>query len=135
MQRGETMKIFTSYSHEDRAQVQPIVSLLTKAGLDVWDTEKDLIPGGNWPQELAQALEQSHVMIVFLSPNSVKSPWVKREVEYALTSSNYSGRVIAVELKPTPDVPWILRKFQILRANNNPAEISKRIATALRPMA
>ena len=70
-------------------------------------------------------------MVVLLSPDSVSSDWVRREIEYALGDPNYAGRLFPVLVRPTEDVPWILRKLEILHAKDNAAEISKRIASVL----
>jgi hypothetical protein len=135
MQRGAVMKIFVSYSHEDRKQVEPIVARLMKSGFDVWDAERDLFPGDNFYEQMGKALEQSTVMIVFLSPNSMKSRSVQHEIGYALGSSNYSGRVIAVELAPNADMPWILRKFHPIRLYEHPTTAVRRLLTRVRLLA
>jgi hypothetical protein len=36
---------------------------------------------------------------------------VRYDFEYALTSLRYKDRVIPVVVRPTRDVPWILRRF------------------------
>jgi hypothetical protein len=74
-------------------------------------------------------------MVVLLSPDSVKSDSVRREIAYALGNANYAGRLFPVLLRPTEDVPWILRRLQLIHAKDNPAEISKRIASALQRVA
>lgn len=70
-------------------------------------------------------------MVVLLSPDSMKSEWVRGEIEYALGSRNYEGRLIPVLVRPTREIPWILREFQILQADD-PAKVSGVIANALK---
>jgi hypothetical protein len=135
MQKDAAMKIFVSFTHEDREQVEPIVARLTKAGFDVWDAERELFLGDNFYQEMARALDQSNVMIVFLSHNSMKSRSVPLEIGYALGSANYSGRVIAVELAPNVDMPWILRKFRPIRLYEHPTTAVRRLITRVRLLA
>ena len=71
-------------------------------------------------------------MVVLLSLDSVKSEWVRRDIEYAIGDRNYEGRVFPVLVRPTKKIPWILQKLGILRVGKNPAEISRRIASALK---
>jgi len=59
------------------------------------------------------------------------SKQVRREIAYALGNRNYEGRIFTVMVRPTEEVPWILHKFHMLRANS-PAQISKHIAGALK---
>jgi len=125
------MRIFISYTANDRNFAKELGAHLSKWGFEVWDPSEQLLPGDNWPLKIGEALEESRAMIVLLSPDSMKSEWVRHEIEYALGDRNYQGRVFPVVVRPTENIPWILNKFQILRANNNPAEISKRIASAL----
>ena len=129
------MRVFLSYTTADEDFAKQLGSHLSRRGCEVWDPSEQVFPGDNWLLKICEALKESNAMVVLLSPDSIKSEWVRREIEYAIGDRNYEGRVFPVVVRPTDEVPWILRKFQILRANNNPAEISKRIATALRPMA
>ena len=51
-----------------------------------------------------------------LTPNSVSSSHVRREIEYALGSKNYSNRLIPVvvggrEQVPMGKIPWIVRQL------------------------
>ena len=126
------MRVFLSYSTADEDFAKQLGSHLSRRGCDVWDPSEQLFPGDNWLLKIGEALKESKAMVVLLSPDSTKSEWVRREIEYAVGHRNYEGRLFPVLVRPTDEVPWILRKFEILRANDNAAEISKRIATALR---
>jgi hypothetical protein len=126
------MRVFISYTAADEGFARRLRSHLSRRGCRAWLSSEQLFPGDNWLLKTGEALQQSKAMVVLLSPDSIKSEWMRREVEYAIGDRNYKGRVFPVVVRPTDEVPWILRKFPILRANNNPAEISKRIATALR---
>jgi hypothetical protein len=129
------MQVFLSYSHADKSFAERLASELSKQGYDVWDPEVEMSPGDKWVEQIGQALKRSKAMVVLLSPDSVKSELVRRDIEYALSNLNYAGRVFPVLVRPTEDFPWILHNFQILRAHNNPAEVSRRIASALKRVA
>ena len=125
------MQVFLSYSDADRDFARELASQLSKRGCEVWDPSDQLFPGDNWPLKTGEALKESKAMVVLLSPDSMKSEWVRGEIQYALGNRNYEGRVFSVLVRPTADIPWILRKFGILRANKDPEAISRHIATAL----
>lgn len=129
------MQVFLSYSHADKSFAEMLASELSKQGYDVWDPEVEMSPGDRWVDQIGQALKRSKAMVVLLSPDSAKSELVRLNVSYALSNRNYAGRLFPVLVRPTEDFPWILREFQFLRANNNPAEIGRRIADSLKKAA
>src|SRR5437879_4609634 len=108
------MKVFLSYSTADREVARQLSSRLAKAGFKVWDREDALFPGDNWPLRIGEALQDSNAMVVLISPKSMKSEEVRHEIDYALGSIRYKGRLIPVVLKPTRDMPWILEKFPLI---------------------
>ena len=46
---------------------------LEEAGLEVWDAERDVLPGDNLALEAGQALQDSDAMVVLLTPAGVRS--------------------------------------------------------------
>ena len=67
-------------------------------------------------------------MVVLLSPQAMKSDWVRKEIEFALGAPQYRGRLIPVMVKSTPDIPWILKKFPTIRLNKGMAEATREVA-------
>jgi len=126
------MKIFVSYARSDKEFALSLAKQLTGQGHRVWVDLLALFPGDNWPLEIGKALEDCDAMIVLLSPNSAASEEQRHEIDYALVSDQYAGRVIPVFVRPTKDYPWILDKFAAVHANNNPAGAGRRIGQLLR---
>ncbi|MBI2820092.1 MAG: toll/interleukin-1 receptor domain-containing protein [Acidobacteria bacterium] len=124
------MQVFLSYSDADRDFARRLASQLSKRGCEVWDPSEQLFPGDNWPLKIGEALKQSKAMVVLLSPDSMKSQWVRREIEYALGDRNYKGRLFPVLVRPAREIPSILRELQVLPAND-PANVGDAIAAAL----
>lgn len=122
------MKVFLSYSSEDREIAQELASKLSKAGLDTWDPAEALFPGDNWALRIGEALEESDAMVVLISPTSVKSEHVQHEIQYALGAARYKGRLIPVVVKPTKDMPWILKKFPTVQIGKDIVEAVRQIA-------
>ena len=113
------MKVFISHAYTDEPLVKKIAAILEEAGLEVWDATRDVLPGANWPDEVARALKESKAMVVLLTADALRSSWVRREIEYALGEQNYRERLIPVlvsdpgELKKE-DIPWILRRLHMI---------------------
>jgi hypothetical protein len=125
------MKIFLSHTQADEKWAVALGSALAEAGFEVWNPASDLVPGANWYLELGKALERSDAMIVLLSPDAVKSQSVLSEIEFALSSSQFRDRLISVLVKPTDDIPWILRRLQFIRATKDVSETAQRVVAAL----
>ncbi|HVP55224.1 MAG TPA: toll/interleukin-1 receptor domain-containing protein [Candidatus Eisenbacteria bacterium] len=125
------MQVFLSYENSDKEFASALSSELERRGLSVWLDNKNLLPGDNWSLEIGKALAKSQAMVVLISPESMRSNKVRQEIEYALGHSSYEHRLFPVEVRPTDEVPWILRKFNILRGTQSAAKISQTIADAL----
>jgi hypothetical protein len=136
------MKVFISHSYKDKTLARKVADVLEDMGFDVWDAEREILPGDNLPEKLNQALKESQAMVVLLTPDSLKSKWVQYEISYALGERSYEGRLIPVlvgspEKFSKENIPWI---FQHLKTVNLPErgkqkEGIKRIAEALQQAA
>jgi hypothetical protein len=134
------MKVFISHVREDQVLAGKVADALRKNGLEVWDS-RSILPGDNWAEKVSEALEQSRAMVVLITPGALKSDWVRREIEYALGSENFSGKLISVivgRLKDIPkdEFPWILRRLNVVEITNpkKEKEAIERIVEALREM-
>lgn len=121
------MKVFISHAEKDRDFARELASTLSAAGFETW-FDNLVVPGENIHQAFAQALERSQAMIVLLSPDSMESEWVRAEIQYALGSRDYQGRIIPVLLQPTEQIPWILKKFSIIPATTDEPGARDRLA-------
>jgi hypothetical protein len=126
------MKIFLSYARPDQAFANALSEHLTAKGHIVWADFLSLLPGDNWPLAIGRALDNCDAMVVILSPKSDKSETQRHEINYALGSERYSGKVIPVFIGPTKNYPWILDEFQSVRVNANPAAAARQVSDLLR---
>jgi hypothetical protein len=113
------MQVFISHAARDADLAARIAVQLRGCGLEVWD-ESRILPGDNWGLKLAEALQTSEAMVVLLTKESAHSPNISHEVGYALGNTEYRGRVVSVVAAPPRDpseteVPWVLRRFQMIR--------------------
>jgi hypothetical protein len=117
------MKVFISYSHTDEALARNVAEYLQAAGLEVWDDQREILPGDNWADKVAQALRDSDAMVVLLTPNALRSRWIHSEIEYALGEKRFRNRLIPVLVGPPEklsqeDIPWILHHFKTIRLSD-----------------
>ena len=135
------MKIFISHAHTDEPLARRIAEILEEDGLEVWDATREVLPGDNWAALVSQALQESQGMVVLLTPDAMRSRWVRSEIEYALGEARFRGRLIPVvvgspEKLRDEDVPWILWKLKTIRLEQaNEDEGIKEIARTLHQVA
>lgn len=133
------MQVYLSHTEIDQPLADEIRKALTDAGLEVWDAGRELLPGDNFAQKIADALKSSKAMVVLITPEAIASEWLKREVGYALGSPAYANRVFPV-LARDPDnqlseqMPWILRRFPTTRltAKDTPRKKIQQVVKALK---
>lgn len=80
---GKKDYIFISYSHRDKEQVYPIIEQLQRDGYRVWYDE-GIHPGSEWPEIIAEHLNDSAICFAFVTQNYLDSSNCKREVHFAL---------------------------------------------------
>ena len=96
-------KIFISYSRIDTDAVNQLVSKLEEVGYDVWIDREGIQGGEKWRSEIVKAIESSDIFMLILSPNSIKSQNVLKELDLA-------------ELKKIRIIPVILHPVSIPHA-------------------
>lgn len=126
------MDVFLSYAHEDRELAEELADRLAIEGIKVWVADRELYPGDNWPLEVGKALQRSDAMIVMLSPAYVSSPRLQNEYSYALGAANYRQRVIPVIARSGEDVPWMLDRLGVIKADRNRERAFKEVLDRLR---
>ena len=96
-------QVFISYSRKDLAFVEHLAKDLIAAGLEVWYDQSRLEVGQRWGSEIQKAIRKSKYIVTVLSPNSVKSEWVEREILFA---SNRKLKVVPLLYKPCELPMW-----------------------------
>jgi hypothetical protein len=81
---GQTIHVFVSYSHADAPLVAPVVSLLrANQSLVFQDTDR-IPPGKRWRDQIAKALAESNLVVVFWCSHAFRSNEVSREWRAAI---------------------------------------------------
>jgi len=126
--QGKSMNIFISYSRSrDEKLAKDLAAHLQDAGHHVWYSGGGIFPGENPGQKAGRALEKSDAMLVLVSPDSMRSSWVRQEIDYALGTARFAGRVVPIIVKPTKEAPWIFKKFPTVSGVRQPREVAQRV--------
>ena len=78
--------IFVSYAHEDKPQVERLVTALEHAGKRCWWDER-IRAGTDFSKEIEEAINRASAAIVVWSQHAVGSRWVQAEASEALDQS------------------------------------------------
>jgi adenylate cyclase len=89
--------IFISYSSKDREQAQLLTELLASAGLSVWIDQAGIGAATSWSGEISKAITDCKALIVLLSPSSVDSKNVTREVALAFERNK---KILPIDIEP-----------------------------------
>lgn len=112
--RRAKVEVFLSHSSRDRRFILKLAGFLRSHGIDAWYAEHHITGAQDWHDAIGRALKRVTHLAVVLSPNSVRSTWVYRELVYALVRRRFDGRIIPI-LHRTCDVErlsWALESFQ-----------------------
>ena len=76
--------VFISHSSKDDDFVKELREALESQGIKVWVDSRNLRGGSKLAPEIDEAIEQARQLIVVLSPNTINSPWVRKEIDKAV---------------------------------------------------
>jgi len=109
-------EVFLSHSSVDRSIADEVADLLRRHGIPLWYSPTEIRGAQQWHDEIGDALKRCDWFVVLLSPNSVVSPWVKRELMFALKEQRYADKIIPVLIEPCdPDqLSWTLSALQLV---------------------
>jgi hypothetical protein len=100
--------VFVSYSHADASLVAPVVKLLRVNKSLVFQDIDDIQPGKRWRSEIAKALAESHLVVVFWCGHASRSNEVSKEWKAAIEQEK---DLLPLLLDATP-LPPELGEFQ-----------------------
>ncbi|MFN7043372.1 MAG: toll/interleukin-1 receptor domain-containing protein [Acidovorax temperans] len=89
--------VFLSHNSQDKPFVRRLASDLDAHGVKCWIDEAEIKVGDSLIEKIRQGLDSMSYVAVILSPNSVKSTWVQREVDVAMNQE-----ILAKQVKVLP---------------------------------
>ncbi|MDJ0703564.1 MAG: TIR domain-containing protein [Leptolyngbyaceae cyanobacterium MO_188.B28] len=114
--------VFLSYAEEDKAVMENVRRSLRREGFTVWTNTTDIQTGVAFQQAIDQGIEEADNLVYLLSPDSLKSEYCQRELDYA---SSLNKRVIPLLARPTEltQIPDVLRALQYIDLTDNVVEM------------
>lgn len=92
------MRIFLSHSSRDKPLLREIMQYIPNH-VRTWFDDKDLRIGENLYVSIRQAIDtDTDFVLIFISPEAVRSGWVRRELEWALKREREIGRVFILPI-------------------------------------
>jgi adenylate cyclase len=89
--------IFISYSSKDREKAEQLTELLASAGLSVWIDQAGIEAATSWSEEIVNALDSCKAFVIMLSPSSIESKNVVRELALAFEKNK---KILPLDLEP-----------------------------------
>lgn len=90
--------IFICHSSKDKSFVGKLALDLINAGIDVWYDKWEIKVGDSIIEKINSGIHQCSHMGIVLSPDSIKSDWVKRELNSGLMKEIKKKKVVVLPL-------------------------------------
>lgn len=109
-------EVFVSHSHRDVQHAARLVTELQRHGIKSFFSPHSIRGAQQWHDEIGAALRRCDWFAVILSPASVRSMWVKRELVYALSQPRYENRIAPLLFKTCDfeQLSWALVPSQFI---------------------
>jgi hypothetical protein len=116
MSRNLPQEVFLSHSSLDQQFAASIAEVMRRHGIPVWYSETNILGAQQWQAEIGNALRRCDWFTLILSPNSVDSMWVKRELAYALLQNRFENKILPLIYLPSDyeSLSWTLPSFQMI---------------------
>jgi len=109
---GSMSHVFLSYAHEDRGFTGDLARDLERRGLRCWIDQEAIRAAQPWREEIAQAIQQCGAFLIVLSPRSVASDEVNRELAYAASSGRRIVPLVYKSVQLPPAIGLTLGNLQ-----------------------
>ena len=132
--KGESPYIFVSYAHKNSDIVFAHITRLHNEGFRIWYDE-GIDPGTDWSDEIADALVDAEVFLVFLSDAAANSHNVRKEIVFAIDQKKYMICVYVEETELPSGLKMQLGNIQALIENrfHNKEKFYDRLFNSLLP--
>lgn len=130
------LEVFLSRAEKETprhaATLERFRAALQRRGVAVWTAPTGVRDGTTWHDEIGKALRRCDWFVVALTKRSVRRPWVKQEVLYALQQVRYRQRILPLILEPcdTDALSWTLCNRQMIKFRNSP-QLARDALTAM----
>lgn len=109
-------EVFLSHAASDHDFVIRLANVMRQQGVPFWYSRTDVLGAQQWHDEIGMALRRCDWFLLILSPQSVASMWVKRELIFALQQNRFENKIVPI-LYQSCDIErlsWVLPSFQVI---------------------
>lgn len=92
------INVFISHNYKDKPIARKIAKELNKYGIKSWIDDSEINLGDSLVEKIRKGLDQMDYLIALISENSVKSEWVKKELDIAMNDEIEGKRVITLPI-------------------------------------
>ena len=96
----KTLRIFMSYSEDDKIIAGGVKDALNKYGIQTFLAHDDIAPGIEWEDEIILNIKKSDIFMTLLSEGFKKSKWTDQETGMAIANSKFIIPVCLDETMP-----------------------------------
>ena len=82
--RRQAPRVFISHSHEDKRFVRSLAARLRRNRIKVWIDEAEIQHGDSLIEKLRAAIDRVDILLAVISPASIRSRWVQKEIDIAM---------------------------------------------------
>jgi hypothetical protein len=112
----QPLKVFLCHSSGDKVEVKNLYELLVERGANPWLDSEKILPGQEWNLEINKALDDSDVILLCLSKQSVdKEGYVQKEIRLALDRALEmpEGRIFLIPTRLEEcELPYKIKNYQ-----------------------
>ena len=107
-------EVFISHSSRNAGFISRLTGVLTEHRIKSFVSKASIRGAQQWHDEIGTALKRCDWFLLVLSPQSVRSRWVKHELVYALQASRYRDHIIPVLYRQceTDALSWTLSSIE-----------------------
>jgi hypothetical protein len=102
MSRKRTVRpaeIFLSHSSKNVRFAHRLAKALEAHGVNSFFSKKNIHGAQEWHDEIGAALKRCDWFLLVLSPDAIRSTWVKRELVFVLQEQRFEERILPVLYK------------------------------------
>ena len=115
-------RIFISYSHSDAKFVDVLAQRFDTDSIGYWRDEKDILIGDVIDKAISAGIQRNALFLMVLSPQSLRSKWVERELDEAAHEAIDGGKVLLPVLSgglTQESVPARVRRIKCANFNED----------------
>ena len=114
METGDasTYDIFVSYSSKQADYAHALVDRLEKGGIRCWIAPRDILPGKEYPSEIARGLREAKALVLLLSHSAQSSRFVRAEIERAMHLDHAIFWLRLEDIEPEGGMAYLLSLSQ-----------------------